>query len=126
MSMTSYRSAYLRSYGWNSGPSGSEFSSDTDTEVIAHLIDKHLKQGRDFEASLREAQGQTSEQNKEAIQLRALQREAAAKHLAEAIAAYRTLVELQPERPVALLGLAWWLLGLLVFVVGLVRLATAG
>jgi len=34
---------------------GREFSSETDTEVIAHLIDKHLTEGLDFEAALRKS-----------------------------------------------------------------------
>ncbi len=34
---------------------GSVFTSETDTEVIAHLVDKHLGRGLEFEAAVREA-----------------------------------------------------------------------
>jgi glucosamine--fructose-6-phosphate aminotransferase (isomerizing) len=34
--------------------SGAKFCSETDTEVIAHLLDKHLKEGSDFETALRQ------------------------------------------------------------------------
>ncbi|HUT53951.1 MAG TPA: glutamine--fructose-6-phosphate transaminase (isomerizing) [bacterium] len=33
--------------------SGAKFCSETDTEVIAHLLDQHLKEGMDFETALR-------------------------------------------------------------------------
>src|SRR5699024_681369 len=34
---------------------GREFTSDTDTEVIAHLVDTHLEQGLDLHAAVRAA-----------------------------------------------------------------------
>jgi glucosamine--fructose-6-phosphate aminotransferase (isomerizing) len=34
---------------------GHEFSSETDTEIIAHLIDQHLRQCGDFETAVRQA-----------------------------------------------------------------------
>ncbi|MCD4688256.1 MAG: glutamine--fructose-6-phosphate transaminase (isomerizing) [Desulfuromonadaceae bacterium] len=37
---------------------GHEFSSETDTEIIAHLIDAHLRQCGDFEAAVRQALSQ--------------------------------------------------------------------
>jgi glucosamine--fructose-6-phosphate aminotransferase (isomerizing) len=36
---------------------GRKFASETDTEVFSHLIDRALKQGKDFEAAVREAVG---------------------------------------------------------------------
>jgi glucosamine--fructose-6-phosphate aminotransferase (isomerizing) len=37
---------------------GHEFSSETDTEIIAHLIDQHLRQCGDFETAVRSALGE--------------------------------------------------------------------
>ncbi len=37
---------------------GHTFSSETDTEIIAHLIEQHAKQGADFEAAVRGALGE--------------------------------------------------------------------
>ena len=37
---------------------GHEFSSETDTEIIAHLVDQHLRQSGDFETAVRRALGE--------------------------------------------------------------------
>jgi glucosamine--fructose-6-phosphate aminotransferase (isomerizing) len=37
---------------------GHQFRSETDTEIIAHLIEQHFKQCRDFEAAVRRALGE--------------------------------------------------------------------
>ncbi|APG28457.1 glutamine--fructose-6-phosphate aminotransferase [Syntrophotalea acetylenivorans] len=37
---------------------GHEFSSETDTEIIAHLVDQHLSQCGDFETAVRQALGE--------------------------------------------------------------------
>ena len=37
---------------------GHEFSSETDTEIIAHLVDQHLRQCGDFETAVRRALGE--------------------------------------------------------------------
>ena len=34
---------------------GHHFKSETDTEIIAHLVEQHAKQGADFEAAVRQA-----------------------------------------------------------------------